>query len=173
MNMNDRINNRKLYTGEDEKTYYTSALHGMVCQNKDDPDILFKVKILGHYKRKYGWSEEEAWDFINAHLESSRGEQVGDTFFKFDWGSGYNKLVTPSDKMHEPTLDHRTPKSLFANEKDANAHTNFRIRSRRLNENKNNTNTDIERKATVLDNLYDMDEEYRKQFIIELAEMFN
>lgn len=150
---NDRIKARLLYTGFDESTYFTRELFSFAVKNEDDPDILFKIKILGSYTKKYKWTNEQAWKFIETNLEYSRGYHVGERFYAYDWGSGENK-ITPIDKMHEPNLDHIIPREQGGD----NSPSNFRIRSRRLNENKNNTNTDEERIATILDFINDVED---------------
>ncbi len=161
---NERIQTRKLYSGFDETTYYTQELFKFAVRNYQDPDILFKVKILGKYKKDYKWTDKQAMSFIETHLEESRGYLVGDTFYADDWGAGHNK-IKPIDKMHEPNLDHILPREQGGD----NSISNFRIRSRRLNENKNNTNSDLERIATIKDFAEDVeDQELLKDTLEEL-----
>ena len=152
LDFNNKIKARILYTGFDEATYFNRELFAFAVKNKDDPDILFKIKILGSYAKKYKWTTEQAWEFIEMNLEESRGHYVGEQFYEYDWGSGENK-IKPIDKMHEPNLDHIKTKESGGSD----SHENMRIRSRRLNENKNNTNTDEERLATVLDFIKDFE----------------
>jgi hypothetical protein len=144
--MNTDITSRVPYSGFDEATYYSKELFIFFVNNYDDPDVYFKLKILGKYAKDYKWTTEQALEFIDTHLEDSRGYYVGDTFYMYDWGSGENK-IKPIDKMHEPNLDHILPREQGGD----NVPSNFRIRSRRLNENKNNTNSDAERVATIQD----------------------
>jgi hypothetical protein len=166
---NELIANRKLYTGFDESTYYTQDLFRFTVRNFTDPDVLFKVKILGKYKKDYKWTEEQAWEFIEKHLEDSKGYYVGDDFYAYDWGAGNNK-IKPIDKMHEPNLDHIEVRSGGG----SNDPSNFRLRSRRLNENKNNTSTDAERIATIKDHLGDIEDvNLIKELLLELNKEYN
>lgn len=165
--INENIQSRKPYTGFDDSTYYTQDLFNFVVDNFNDPDVLFKLKILGMYRKKYKWTEQQAWDFINANLEESRGHDVDGTWYSYDWGSGENSIT--KDKMHEPNLDHIIPREQGGED----IPENMRIRCRRLNENKGNTNTDQERWATVIDMLNDIeDKEYYGSLLKKLAEKF-
>ena len=159
--INESIENRKPYTGFDDNTYYTQALFDFVVDNFQDPDVLFKLKILGKYRKTYRWTEQQAWDFINANLESSRGHDVNGTWYAYDWGSGENRVT--KDKMHEPNLDHIIPREQGGSDDPEN----MRIRCRRLNENKGNTNTDQERWATIVDMWNDIEdkEQYLDQYL--------
>ena len=158
--MNSLLEKRLPYRGFDESTYYTKELFAFFVDNVTDPDVYFKVKILGKYAKDYKWTKEQALEFIDTHLEESRGYYVGDVFYRYDWGSGENK-IKPIDKMHEPNLDHIIPREQGGD----NSPSNFRIRSRRLNENKNNTNSDAERIATILDHAEDIED---KTLLLEI-----
>jgi len=162
MDVNTQIKNRILYTRFNESTWYTQDLYGFWVTNFNDPDVLFKVKIYGKYKKLYKWTTEQCDWFIENHLEDSRGHTVDGEWFAYDWGSGNNK-ITPMHKMHQPNLDHIVPKSEFKKyggklDGDPDVPENMRIRVRRLNENKGDTNTDTERWATIYDMLDDMDD---------------
>lgn len=161
MSMNSQISSRIPYTGFDESTYYTKELYAFFVENVYDPDVYFKLKILGKYAKDYKWTREQAWVFIETHLEESRGYYVGNIFYQYDWGSGENKQK-PIDKMHEPNLDHILPREQGGD----NSPSNFRIRSRRLNENKNNTNSDVERIATIMDFANDIED---NTLLVQLA----
>ncbi len=65
---NERIQTRKLYSGFDETTYYTQDLFKFAVRNYQDPDVLFKVKILGKYKKDYKWTDKQAMSFIDRPL---------------------------------------------------------------------------------------------------------
>ena len=97
-------------------------------------------------------------------MEKSKGYYVDDTFYAYDWGSGENKIL-PIDKMHEPNLDHWTPREQGGSDNP----DNLRIRSRRVNENKGNTNSDQERFATITDMIDDMNNLEYINKIIEYA----
>lgn len=161
MDINESIKNRIPYTGFDESTYYTQKLYDFWVDNYADPDIYFKIKVLGFYKQKYKWTEDQAWEFINNNLEESRGYFVGDKFYAYDWGAGRNKVTT--DKMHVPHLDHTHVRSKGG----ANTHENMRIRSARLNENKGDTTTNDERVATIIDQARDIDSKESLMYVIE------
>ena len=166
--LNDKIKNRKLYSGFDESTYYTQELFEFVVDNISDPDILFKLKIYGMYAKKYKWNKEQADKFIKDHLEESRGYFVNDIWYAYDWGSGENRIT--KEKMHEPNLDHVIPRERGG----PDTPENMRIRSRRLNENKGNTNLDIERIATIEDMLNDMESETdRNNLLKRLIKQYN
>ena len=158
MDINLQIANRKLFTGFCENTYYTQKLYDFWVDKYNDPDILFKIKILGYYKRRYKWTEDQCWEFINDNIEQSRSHIVDDQEFIYDWGSAENNIT--SDKMHKPNLDHIIPKE----QGGLDIPENMRVRVSRLNENKGNTNSDIERLATIYDNINDLeDPESRKK----------
>jgi len=149
--LNEQIQNRVFTTQYDDDTYYTQDLYDYLIDNINDPDILFKHKILGFYKQKYKWTKEEALEFIENNLEKSRGHYVIDEWFSYDWGSGLNSIT--KDKMYSPQLDHIIPKS----EGGTDHPSNMRIRDARLNQNKGDTNTDIEFVASILDMISDLE----------------
>lgn len=167
MSINDKIENRKLFTGFCEYTYYRPDLYDFVVDNWTDPDILFKVKILGRYKRLYRWTDEECLKFITDNLEESRGHEVNGEWYAYDWGSGENKVAT-GHKMHLPELDHIDPKAHGID----NSPSNFRIRVKRLNENKGDTNTDQERIATIIDMWDDIeDKDSVREYLTDLLKL--
>ena len=168
MSINEKIAERKLYTGYDENTYYRQELFDFLVDNYNDPDVLFKIKIMGYYAKRYKWTDAQAEQFIADNLEDSRGYTVNGEWYAYDWGVGENNVTR--DKMHEPNLDHVLPRERGG----ADTPDNMRIRSRRLNENKGNTNTDQERWATVIDMMADFDsEEERKNLVSMLQEMYS
>jgi len=162
MDVNTLIETRTLYTRFNEYTWYTQDLYGFWVANYNDPDILFKIKIKGKYKKLYKWTDKQCDKFIEDNLEDSRGYSVDGEWFAYDWGAGNNK-ITPVDKMHQPNLDHIIPRSEFkkyggSRPGNPDVPENMRIRVRRLNENKGDTNTDVERWATIYDMLDDVDD---------------
>ena len=157
--INDLIANRTLFPGYDELTYYTQDLYDYVCDNQEDPLVLFKLKVYGYYAKKYKWTRKEADSFIENNAVDAIKHTDGTQDYYYDWGKGKNQVT--DHPMHEPNLDHIDPKSLSRN----NNPSNFRIRCARLNENKGNMNTDIERRATVLDILKDMSVSERNNLI--------
>lgn len=162
--INTLIANRKLYTGFDEATYHRPALFSLCVKNHRDPNLLFKVKIFGYYKRIYKWSDDECQRFIDQNLSESQGHTVNGVWYAYDWGTGYNKIT--KDRMHEPTLDHIIPKERGGD----NSPENMRIRCRRLNENKGNTHSDQERFATIVDMFDDIESPDVRHAIIELLQ---
>lgn len=164
MSINDQITSRKPYTGFDENTYYRQELFDYVVDNFTDPDVLFKIKIMGYYAKRYKWTDEQAEKFIADNLEDSRGYTVNGEWYAYDWGVGENNVTR--DKMHEPNLDHILPRERGG----ADTPDNMRIRSRRLNENKGNTNTDQERWATVIDMMADFDSEDERKKLVEFLQ---
>jgi hypothetical protein len=165
--INEKIKARKLYTGFDESTYHKQDLFKMRVRQAKDPDLLFKIKIFGHYKNVYKWTDNDCQKFIDDNIHESKGHTVNGIWYAYDWGTGYNSIT--KDKMHEPNLDHILPKERGGK----NTPENMRIRCRRLNENKGNTNSDQERYATVEDMLNDMDdEELRRDLIRKLFKQY-
>jgi len=160
--INERIRARKLYTGFDESTYHRHDLFKMRVQQAKDPHLLFKIKIFGHYKNVYKWTDEECQQFIDNNIHESEGHTVNGVWYAYDWGTGYNNITR--NKMHEPNLDHIIPKERGGSNKP----DNMRIRCRRLNENKGNTNTDQERFATIVDMFNDMEDQGMRRAVIEL-----
>ena len=160
-NINEQLANRKLFSGMDESTYYTKELHGHACNNMQDPDLLFKIKIYGYYKIKYKWTKEQCDWFIENNIHESRGHVVKDVQYDYDWGAGENSVTNES--MHKPHLDHILPKE----QKGKDIPENMRIRVKRLNENKGNTNSDQERIATILDMAKDMEDVQNIQYCID------
>jgi len=146
MDINEQIENKKsnLFSGEHDSTYYTRDLFKFVVNNITDPDVLFKIKIYGYYKRKYKWTKEQADKFIKDNLEDSRGYYVNGTWYAYDWGSGENSVT--NDKMHKPHLDHKDVRSKGGSDDPEN----MRILSARQNENKGDTDNDQERWATIV-----------------------
>lgn len=167
--INDQIKTRKLYTGFDESTYHRQDLFKMRVRNAKDPHILFKIKILGHYKGIYKWTDEQCQEFIDNNIHESEGHEVNGIWYAYDWGTGYNSVT--KNKMHEPNLDHIIPRERGG----SNEPSNMRIRCRRLNENKGNTSTDQERFATIVDMFNDMEdiEEKRKVLAILASKITN
>jgi len=159
--INTLIQNRKLYTGFDEATYYRHDLFKLRCKNAKDPYLLFKIKIFGYYKKTYKWTDEQCQYFIDNNYQDSLGYEVNGVYYAYDWGVGYNNITR--DKMHEPNLDHIVPKE----QGGSNDPENMRIRSRRLNENKGNTNSDQERYATIVDMIEDMENSLLRRTLIE------
>jgi hypothetical protein len=165
--INEKIKARKLYTGFDESTYHRQDLFKLRVKQAKDPHLLFKIKIFGHYKNVYKWTDEDCQKFIDNNIHESEGLTVNGIWYAYDWGTGYNSVT--KDKMHEPNLDHIIPKERGGK----NTPENMRIRCRRLNENKGNTNSDQERYATVEDMLNDMDDaELRRDLIKKLFKQY-
>lgn len=165
--INLKIQNRSLFKGKEESTYYTNALYDYACDNYKDPHLLFKIKILGYYQKLYKWSNHETEKFINDNLDNSVKWSDGVNEYYYDWGKGKNQIT--DHQLHEPNLDHIIPKSLGGTD-DA---SNFRIRCTRLNENRGNTNSDHERHATIVDNFNDMSKEYQELTLKILLEISN
>lgn len=157
--INSLIANRNLFPGYDEFTYYTQDLYDYVCDNQNDPLILFKLKVYGYYAKKYKWTKKQAEQFIKNNSADAVKHTDGTQDYFYDWGKGKNQVT--DHPMHEPNLDHINPKSLSRD----NNPDNFRIRCARLNENKGNMNTDTERRATVLDILKDMNNDERQKLV--------
>ena len=109
VNINKAIINRSLFTGREEGTYFTGDLYDYVCDNYEDPFILFKLAIYGYYAKEYKWTKEQADQFIEDHKENSIKWTDGVNEYYYDWGKGKN-LIT-SDYLHVPNLDHIIPKS--------------------------------------------------------------
>lgn len=165
--INAEIKARKLYTGFDEGTYHKQDLFVLRCKEAKDPNVLFKIKIFGHYKNVYKWTDEECQRFIDNNIHEAAGHSVNGVWYAYDWGTGYNSVT--KDKMHEPNLDHIVPRERGG----SNSPDNMRIRCRRLNENKGNTHTDQERIATIHDMLNDMDDaELRSSLVRSLFEKY-
>lgn len=160
--INELIKTRKLYTGFDEPTYHRQDLFKLRVRQAKDPHILFKIKIFGHYKNVYKWTDEDCQKFINNNIHESEGHTVNGVWYAYDWGTGYNSVTR--DKMHEPNLDHIVPKERGGQ----NTPENMRIRCRRLNENKGNTNTDQERIATIIDMWNDLVDPASRRAVLEL-----
>lgn len=166
--INEQIDNRKVYPGFDDATYYTQDLFAFVVDNIKDPDVWFKLKVFGYYARKYKWTTEQAQWFIDNNIEDSRGHDVSGTWFAYDWGSGENTVT--NDKMHKPHLDHIVPRE----QGGPDTPENMRIRCGRLNENKGNTNSDIERWATIVDMFDDIeDKEHYIPLLQSLSEKYS
>lgn len=160
--INSKILGRLMATQFDEKTYYTPAIYDFWVDHQYDPDVLFKIKVYGYYRKKYKWSKSEADRFINENIEESRSWFSGDTEYLYDWGAGKNKVT--DNPMHEPNLDHIAPYTHSKN----NDPSNMRIRSRLLNTNKGSTDTDEQRIATILDHFNDLkDKTVAKKILIE------
>lgn len=167
MIINEQIENRKLFTGFDDSTYYTQDLFNFVVDNITDPDVLFKLKIYGYYKRRYKWTTEQCDYFIDNNITEAQGHDVSGTWFAYDWGSGENSVT--NNRMHKPHLDHIIPREQGGED----VPENMRIRVARLNESKGNTNSDIERFAIVLDMLNDIeDKELYRDKLKRYAENF-
>jgi hypothetical protein len=160
--INAKIKARKMYTGFDESTYHRQELFGMRVKHAKDPHVLFKIKIFGHYKNIYKWTEEQCQSFIDNNLHESEGHTVNGIWYAYDWGTGYNSIT--KNKMHEPNLDHIIPREQGGKD----VPENMRIRCRRLNENKGNTNSDQERFATIVDMFNDMEDEAMRRTVVEL-----
>jgi hypothetical protein len=163
--INKAITNRSLFTGREEGTYFTGELYDYVCDNHDDPFILFKLAVYGYYAKEYKWTREQADQFIEDHKENSIKWTDGVNEYYYDWGKGKN-LIT-SDYLHVPNLDHIVPKSLGGKDVPGN----LRIRCRRLNENRGNTNSDKERRATIIDLYQDMSSDEQQKLIIYLESL--
>jgi hypothetical protein len=148
--INDAIRNRVLHTAPEDNTYYNQDLYDYAVDNLADPDLLYRIKILGFYRNKYKWTRAQAEWFIDHNIAESRSHSDGEREYLYDWGAGLNKVT--ADMMHEPNLDHIDPRSLSRN----NDPSNFRIRCARLNENKGNMVSDLERRATIIDMFRDM-----------------
>ena len=161
--INKLIATRDLFSGNEENTYFTQEGYGFVCDNYDDPAVLFKHRVYFYYAKKYKWTNEQAVWFIENNLADSTGWSDGRQMYYYDWGTGKNKVT--DHPMHVPNLDHIDPVSLSQN----NSPENFRIRCKRLNENKGNTNDDNERRATIIDLFLDMDPKNRKELIKYLS----
>lgn len=151
--INQQIQNRELFSGNDDDTYYTESLYGFACENFEDPYVLFKLAIYGYYKSKYKWTKEQADWFIDTHKENSVSWTDGHQTYFYDWGRGKN--IITKDYLHVPNLDHIIPASI--GDKPDNRPENMRIRCRRLNENRGNTNSNKERRATIIDMFNDID----------------
>lgn len=160
--INQAIRERGLYPSPDDGTYYTQELYDYAVDNIDDPDLLFKIKIMGFYARKYKWTREQAEWFIGEHLAESRSHSDGEREYLYDWGAGHNKIT--GDMMHEPNLDHIDPRS----RRGSDDPSNFRIRCARLNENRGNTVSDNERRATIIDMFNDMSADARASMLLYL-----
>lgn len=160
--INQSINDRKLFSGNDDDTYYTETLYGFACDNFTDPCLLFKLSIYGYYKGKYKWTQEEADWFINNHKENSVSWTDGVQTYIYDWGKGKNKIT--KDYLHTPNLDHIIPASI--GDRPDNSPQNFRIRCRRVNENRGNTHTNKERRATIIDMFSDIDDRKEQENLL-------
>lgn len=163
--INEAIISRDLHLGNDENTYFTQALYDFVVDHHSDPLVLFKVKVLGYYKVKYGWSQAQAEWFIEHNQKDAFAHTDGQQVYVYDWGRGLNKVTT--HMMHEPNLDHIDPVSKSNN----NDPSNFRIRCARLNENKGNMTSDMERRATIIDMFRDMQPDNQQSLIEHLNKM--
>jgi hypothetical protein len=161
--INEAIISRTLHLGDDDATYFTQALYNFAVDHIDDPLVLFKVKVLGYYKIKYGWTQAQAEWFIEHNSTDAFAHTDGQQVYVYDWGRGLNKVT--DHMMHEPNLDHIDPVSKSRN----NDPSNFRIRCARLNENKGNMTSDLERRATIIDMFKDMDAESQRSLLDYLA----
>ena len=159
MNINEQIQNRILYSGFDDSTYYTQDLFKFVVTNINDPNVLFKLKIYGYYKRRYKWTDKECQWFIDNNVESSVSWTSNGVTYLYDWGSGENSIT--NDIMHKPHLDHFIPKSKGGSDKPEN----MRIRVQILNESKGATDSDAQRIAIIEDNFHDLNHENKLQVI--------
>jgi hypothetical protein len=167
MNHNDinhLIKNRKLFSGNEDDTYYNEFLYGVATKNFTDPYVLFKIAIYGYYKGKYKWTQEQADWFIETQKENSVCWTDGIQEYYYDWGRSKNQVT--KDYLHIPNLDHVIPKSLGGTDDPEN----MRIRCRRVNENKGNTNSDKERRATIIDMFNDMGIKNKKLLLKYLKE---
>lgn len=149
--INNAIQSRELFSGQEEGTYYTLSLYNFAVDHYDDPHVLFKLKIKGYYQKLYKWTNSETEWFIENNLEQSVKWTDGTQEYYYDWGIGKNQIT--DHVLHFPNLDHIVPDSIS---KD-NRPENFRIRCKRLNESKGNINSDTERSAVILDLFGDMD----------------
>jgi hypothetical protein len=161
--INNLVKSRRLYSGNDDDTYYNETLYGVACQNYTDPYLLFKLAIYGYYKSKYKWTQEQADWFIETQKENSVSWTDGAAEYYYDWGKGKNKVT--EDYFHVPHLDHIIPSSL--GERPDDRPENFRIRCRRLNENRGNTNSNKERRATIIDMFSDIDDKKEQQALLK------
>lgn len=159
--INQTITNRKLFSGNDDDTYYNETLYGFACDNFTDPYLLFKLAIYGYYMKKYKWTQEQADWFIETQKENSMSWTDGIQTYYYDWARGKN--IVTKDYLHAPNLDHIIPKSLSGTD----APENMRIRCRRVNENRGNTNSNKERRATVIDMFNDIDDINEKRSLLE------
>lgn len=163
--INDAIRSRALHTAPDDSTYYNLDLYNYAVDNESDPDLLFRIKVLGFYRTKHKWTRAQADWFIEHNISESRSHSDGEQEYLYDWGRGLNKVT--AHMMHEPNLDHIDPVSKSNN----NDPSNFRIRCARLNENKGNMTSDMERRATIIDMFRDMQSDNQQSLIEHLNKM--
>ena len=160
--INQKIQDRRLHTGNDDDTYYNEHLYGFACDNFTYPYVLFKIAIYGYYQKHYKWTNDETEWFIETQRENSVSWSDGSQTYYYDWGRGKN--IITKDYLHVPNLDHIIPASI--GERTDNRPQNFRIRCRRLNENRGNTNSNKERRATIIDMFNDIDDTNEKQSLL-------
>jgi hypothetical protein len=161
--INQKIQKRLLFEGNDVDTYYTEALYGFACNNWTDPLVLFKLKIYGYYKLKYKWTQEQADWFIENNIHEATFWSDGIREYYYDWGIGKNQIT--KHNFHFPHLDHKN----VASQSHDNRPENMRIRAHRLNEAKGDINSDKERWAVGIDNFKDMGLDTQDKFIIYLV----
>jgi hypothetical protein len=166
--INKAIQNRELFSGQEEETYHTKELYNYFCDNYNDPNLLFKLEIYGYYKPKYKWTKEQADWFIEKNIhESVKWSPDGVVEYYYDWGRGKN-LITDA-LFHFPHLDHIIPASV--GEKPDDRPENFRIRCKRLNESRGNINQDNERWAVIVDQFKDMDASAQQELLKYLVKI--
>ena len=165
------IEERELFPGQEDGTYFTQSLYDYAADNSTDPNILFKIKIKGYYQKLYKWTDEETNQFIKNNLDESIKWTDGIHEYCYDWGYGKNLITDHS--FHFPNLDHIVPKSLADTlgwtTEQINHYSNFRIRCAKLNESKGNINSDQERRMVILDNWNDMILENKQKLLEVLA----
>lgn len=139
-----------------ETTYYNTEGYAFWVDNQFDPDVLFKIKCMFSYAKKFKWNKEETQEFIQNNINESRSHISDGIEYFYDWGAGDNKTKI-SNHWHLPHLDHIIPRSEGGNDSPSN----LRIRCSLLNQNKSNTNTDAERYATIIDFWNDIEDKSR------------